>query len=134
VLDIDRQDANQEPDRHENVSIEIGAPANPPGFDANLVGLAPGDDKTFSIHFPADYAVKEMADTDVTYTVKVKDVRRKVLPELDDEFAEGPGCVRLARGAARQGAGGSRRGRTRQRATTGAHGDPQAVVRTRVTF
>ena len=92
VLDIDRQDADQAPDRHENVSIEIGGPANPPGFDANLVGLAAGDDKTFSIHFPADYAVKEMADTDVTYTVKVKDVRRKVLPDLDDEFAKDLGA------------------------------------------
>ena len=92
VLDIDRQDAESEADRHENVSIEVGGPANPPGFDANLVGLAAGDDKTFMIHFPADYAVKEMADTDVTYSVKVKDVRRKVLPELDDEFAKDLGA------------------------------------------
>ena len=74
------------------MSIEIGGPANPPGFDANLVGLAAGDDKTFTIHFPADYAVKEMADTDVMYSVKVKDVRRKVLPELDDEFAKDLGA------------------------------------------
>ncbi|MGH9237627.1 MAG: trigger factor [Vicinamibacterales bacterium] len=92
VLDIDRKDADSEADRHENVSIEIGGPANPPGFDANLVGLGAGDDKTFTIHFPADYAVKEMADTDVIYSVKVKDVRRKVLPELDDEFAKDLGA------------------------------------------
>jgi trigger factor len=92
VLDIDRKDADRESDRHENVSIEIGGPSNPPGFDANLVGLSSGDDKTFTIHFPADYAVKEMADTDVTYSVKVKDVRRKVLPELDDEFAKDLGA------------------------------------------
>jgi trigger factor len=92
VVDIDRQDAGQESDRHENVSLEIGGPANPPGFDANLIGLNAGDDKTFTVHFPADYAVKEMADTDVTYTVKVKDIRRKVLPELDDEFAKDMGA------------------------------------------
>jgi trigger factor len=92
VLDIDRKDADQESDRHENVSVEIGGPTNPPGFDANLVGLAAGDEKTFTIHFPADYAVTEMADTDVTYTVKVKDIRRKVLPELDDEFAKDLGA------------------------------------------
>src|SRR5687768_8957544 len=57
VLDIERKDAggNGEPDRHENVSIELGASANPPGFDANLVGLNTGDEKTFSIHFPEDY-------------------------------------------------------------------------------
>jgi len=94
VLDIERKDAggNGEPDRHENVSIELGASANPPGFDANLVGLNTGDEKTFSIHFPEDYTVKEMANTDVIYTVKVKDLRRKVLPELDDEFAKDLGA------------------------------------------
>jgi len=92
VLDIDRKDADQESDRHENVSVEIGGPSNPPGFDANLVGLSTGDEKTFPVHFPADYSVKEMADTDVTYTVTVKDVRRKVLPELDDEFAKDLGA------------------------------------------
>ena len=92
VVDIDRKDAGQELDRHENVSIDIGGPANPPGFDANLIGLNAGDEKTFTIHFPADYAVKEMADTDVTYTVKVKDVRRKALPDLDDEFAKDLGA------------------------------------------
>jgi len=94
VLDIERKDAggDGEPDRHENVSIELGASANPPGFDANLVGLNTGDEKTFSIHFPEDYTVKEMANTDVIYTVKVKDLRRKVLPELDDEFAKDLGA------------------------------------------
>ena len=92
VLDIDRKDADGESDRHDDVSIEIGGQANPPGFDAQLVGLSSGDEKTFPIHFPADYAAREMADTDVTYTVKVKDVRRKVLPELDDEFAKDLGA------------------------------------------
>ena len=75
------------PDRHEGVSIEIGSKANPPGFDANLIGLSPATTKTFTIHFPEDYAVTEMAGTDVEYSVTVKDVRR-VLPELDDEFAK----------------------------------------------
>lgn len=92
VLDIVRKDADSEADSHENVSIEVGGPANPPGFDANLIGLNTGDEKTFPVHFPDDYAVREMANTDVVYTVKVKDVRRKVLPELDDEFAKDLGA------------------------------------------
>jgi trigger factor len=92
VLDIDRKDTGAESDRHENVSIEIGGQSNPPGFDANLIGLSVGDEKTFTVHFPADYAVKEMADTDVVYTVKVKDLRRKALPDLDDEFAKDLGA------------------------------------------
>ena len=88
VVDIDRRDADGEPDRHADVSIELGSTANPPGFDENLIGLNVGDEKTFTVHFPETYPVKEMAGTDVAYTVRVKDVRRKVLPELDDEFAK----------------------------------------------
>ena len=91
VLDIERKDPDGKPDRHENVSLEIGAAANPPGFDAHLFGAKNGDQKTFTIHFPEDYAVKEMANTDVEYSVTVKDIRRKVLPELDDEFAKDMG-------------------------------------------
>lgn len=92
VLDIERQDADGKPDKHEDVSLELGSPANPPGFDAQLLGLRAGETKTFAIHFPEDYAVKEMANTDVEYTVTVKDIRRKVLPELDDEFAKDLGA------------------------------------------
>jgi trigger factor len=92
VLDIERRDAEGEPDRHENVSIELGSTANPPGFDEQLVGLNPGDDKSFTIHFPEGYPVSEMAGTDVAYTVKVKELRRKILPELDDEFAKDLGA------------------------------------------
>jgi trigger factor len=90
VVDLVRQDASG-PDRHEGVSIEIGSKANPPGFDAHLVGVSPGEEKTFSIHFPEDYTVQEMAGTDVTYSVTVKEVRRRVLPDLDDEFAKDVG-------------------------------------------
>ena len=92
VLDIERQDPDGGTDRHENVSLELGAAANPPGFDANLIGLTAGEEKTFSIHFPADYSVQEMANTDVSYTVKVKEIRQKVLPTLDDEFAKDLGA------------------------------------------
>ena len=92
VLDIDRKNVEGKPDRHEDVSLELGSPANPPGFDAQLLGLRTGETKTFTTHFPEDYAVKEMANTDVEYTVTVKDIRRKVLPELDDEFAKDLGA------------------------------------------
>jgi len=91
VLEIDRTDPDGKIDHHDNVSVELGAAGNPPGFDQNLIGLGAGDEKTFATHFPADYPVTDMADTDVTYKVKVKEVRRKVLPELDDEFAKDVG-------------------------------------------
>ena len=89
VADIERQEAgDKETDRHENVTLELGSPTSPPGFDAELIGLNVGDRKTFDIHFPEGYPVEEMAGKDMTYHVSIKEVRRKVLPTLDDEFAK----------------------------------------------
>lgn len=80
----------QEPqtDKHENVTVDIGAPANPPGFDKQLAALSAGDSKTFDVTYPADYAVKELAGTTVQYAVTIKAIRQRTVPELDDEFAK----------------------------------------------
>jgi trigger factor len=75
-------------DTHNDISIELGAKANPPGFDEQLLGLEAGATKTFSIHYPSDYTIGELANTDVSYTVRMKGLKRRVLPELDDEFAK----------------------------------------------
>src|SRR6267378_3597995 len=77
--------------RHEPVEgrgVDHGAKANPPGFDEQLLGLEVGATKSFSIHYPQDYPIGELANTDVSYTVTVKGLKRRVLPELDDEFAK----------------------------------------------
>ncbi len=89
VVDLERKTAGSEQgDKHENVSVDIGASVNPPGFDEQLVGLQAGDEKSFQVHYPNDYAITELAGTDVDYAVKVKSVRRRVVPELDNEFAK----------------------------------------------
>jgi trigger factor len=93
TLDLVRRDgaaaagAGKE-ETHNDVSIELGAKANPPGFDEQLLGLEAGATKEFSIHYPADYTITELANTDVSYRVSVKGIKRRVLPELDDEFAK----------------------------------------------
>ena len=88
VVDLVRTDPDGKSETHSDVTVTLGAPGNPPGFDANLVGMSAGDQKTFDVDFPAEYAVAEMAGTKVAYAATVKDVRRRVLPELDDEFAK----------------------------------------------
>ena len=88
VLDLERRDAGGKPDPHNDVSIELGAKANPPGFDEQLLGLGVGAKKDFTLHYPADYTIAELADTDVSYSVTVKGLKRRVLPDLDDEFAK----------------------------------------------
>ncbi|HTM23719.1 MAG TPA: trigger factor [Vicinamibacterales bacterium] len=84
--------ADREPeektDRHENVTVDIGGTANPPGFDEQLTGLTAGAQKTFDVTYPADYAIKELAGTTVRYDVTVKAIRKRIVPELDDEFAK----------------------------------------------
>jgi trigger factor len=88
VVDLVRESPDEAPDRHENVSIEIGASANPPGFDDQLVGMSVGEEKRFPVDYPADYTVKEMAGTIVHYSVTVKALKTRVVPALDDEFAK----------------------------------------------
>jgi trigger factor len=75
-------------DKHDSVTVEIGGPANPPGFDESLAGLRTGDSKTFDIRYPDDYTIAELAGTTVRYDVTVKAIRKRVVPELDDELAK----------------------------------------------
>jgi trigger factor len=86
----DDQSENAEPqtDRHENVTVDIGAQANPPGFDQELAGLTAGSSKTFEITYPDDYTIAELAGTTVRYDVTVKAIRKRFVPPLDDEFAK----------------------------------------------
>ncbi len=95
LLDLERTASgeNGEPqtDKHDAVSVDIGAPANPPGFDDALVGMNTGDKKSFDVNYPDDYAIEELAGTTVKYDASVKAIRKRVVPDLDDEFAKDMG-------------------------------------------
>jgi trigger factor len=84
TLDLIRGDG----DKHSDVAVELGNKVNPPGFDQELLGLEVGAAKSFTVHYPADYTITELANTDVAYTVTVKAIKRRVVPELDDELAK----------------------------------------------
>lgn len=89
VVDLERKTSgSDQADRHQDVSVEIGAAVNPPGFDDALKGVPSGTRKSFTARYPADYAIKELAGTEVDYVVDVKTIRRRVVPSLDDEFAK----------------------------------------------
>jgi trigger factor len=88
TLDLDRTDPNGSTESHKDVAVELGAKANPPGFDEQLLGLETDAAKSFTIHYPEDYPIGELANQDVSYKVTVKGLKRRVLPELDDEFAK----------------------------------------------
>ena len=84
-------EADAKSDSHENVTVDIGGQANPPGFDDELKGLTSGTPKTFDIRYPDDYTIKELAGTTVTYDVTIKAVRKRTVPQLDDDFAKDVG-------------------------------------------
>ena len=67
--------------------IELGSGRLIPGFEEGLTGASAGDDRTVELSFPDDYQAEHLAGRDATFAVTVKEIRRKVLPELDDTFA-----------------------------------------------
>ncbi len=81
-----------EVDTRDQVAVELGAPTNPPGLDQELRGVRPGERRRFVLTYPADYAVKALAGARVEYDVEVAALKRRVLPELDDEFARDVGA------------------------------------------
>jgi trigger factor len=68
-------------------TIELGAGRLIPGFEDQLVGAAPGEDRTLKVTFPDDYGAEELAGKEARFEAQVKEVREKRMPELDDEFA-----------------------------------------------
>lgn len=76
------------PEPMQNVSIELGAAGNPPGFDEHLMGVVAGDERQFSVTYKDDYEVADLAGATVDYQVVVKGLRRKELLELNDDFAK----------------------------------------------
>jgi trigger factor len=77
-----------EPESLENVSVELGAATNPPGFDEPLIGAGAGDERAFTVTYPADYQTVELQNATVHYRVQVKGIRRRELLPLDDDFAK----------------------------------------------
>lgn len=71
----------------EEQSLTLGSGQFIPGFEEQLVGVKAGEDRELNVTFPADYQAEHLAGEAVVFKVKVKEVREKVLPDLDDEFA-----------------------------------------------
>ncbi len=72
----------------ENFTMELGTGRILKDFDAQIVGMKRDEEKDFEISFPEDYFNKELASKQVKFHVKLKEIRKQILPELDDEFAK----------------------------------------------
>lgn len=72
----------------ERYSLELGSNSFIPGFEEQVVGMSTGDFKDVSVTFPDSYHAVELAGKDAVFKVKLHEIKRKNLPELDDEFAK----------------------------------------------
>ena len=75
----------------DRMPLIIGEERLIPGFEDHLVGLSAGESTSFDITFPEDYAEPTLAGQAAHFEVDLKDLRAKVLPDADDEFARAMG-------------------------------------------
>jgi trigger factor len=67
--------------------LELGSGQLIEGFEEQLRGAAAGESRQVEVSFPDDYQAEHLAGEDAVFAVEVKEVREKVLPDLDDDFA-----------------------------------------------
>ena len=70
----------------DNYPLELGSQRFIPGFEEQLVGMKNSETKAINVKFPEDYQEKKFAGKDVIFTVTIKDIKEKKLPEVDDNF------------------------------------------------
>lgn len=69
-------------------SLNIGSGQFIPGFEDGVIGMKKGETKDLNLTFPSEYNSKELAGKDVVFTVTVQEIKEKVKPEINDEFAK----------------------------------------------
>lgn len=72
----------------ENYDLTVGSHSFIPGFEEQLVGLSIGEEKDVEVSFPEDYHEKSLAGKPAVFHCKVNAIKTKVLPELNDAFAD----------------------------------------------
>lgn len=69
-------------------TVEIGSGRFIPALEEKMIGLKPEEKKELEISFPEDYGYKKWAGKTIFFHVNIKEIKEKVLPPLDDEFAK----------------------------------------------
>lgn len=72
----------------ENFELTIGSGQFIPGFEDQMVGMKLGEERDVNVKFPEQYHAADLAGKDATFKVKLNEIKEKILPELDDEFAK----------------------------------------------
>jgi len=72
----------------ENYDLVIGSGSFIPGFEEQLIGMKAEEEKDINVSFPENYHVEDLKGQPVVFKVKVHEIKKKVLPTLDDEFVK----------------------------------------------
>lgn len=94
VISLESVSGAETPIQSDEVQVLIAGPETLEGFTENLRGASPGDDKEFDVKYPDDYGQEKLSGKTIRFKVNVKGLRRKELPEANDEFAKDLGDFR----------------------------------------
>jgi trigger factor len=83
-----------EPVKQDEIVLHVGSQDTVPAFTENLRGRTPGEELEFDVPYPEDYASARLAGNTVRFRARIKGIRRKELPEINDEFAQDMGDFR----------------------------------------
>ncbi|MGC1966478.1 MAG: trigger factor, partial [Candidatus Acidiferrales bacterium] len=82
------EESAAQPITGDDVMIEIGGQNTLASFNDSLRGAKPGQELKFEVSYPADFGEKRLAGKTVAYDVEVKSIKKKIQPEMNDEFAK----------------------------------------------
>ncbi|NLY53320.1 MAG: trigger factor [Firmicutes bacterium] len=68
-------------------TLQVGSNTFIPGFESQLIGLSKGEAAEIKVVFPEDYHSEELAGQEAVFKVEIKDIKQRVVPDLDDDFA-----------------------------------------------
>jgi trigger factor len=88
VIALESIEGAEPPVKKDEMTVKIGDPETMPEFSRNLLGTAPDETKEFSVDYPEDYAEPKLAGNTVRFSMRLKQLRRQELPDLNDEFAK----------------------------------------------
>jgi trigger factor len=94
VISLESKSGAEEPIKSDELTLEVGGKETLEGFSNGLRGMSPGEEEDIEVTYPEGYGQEKLAGKTVTFRVQVKGVRKKELPELNDEFAQDMGDFR----------------------------------------
>ena len=119
VVSLESMGGVDEPIKQDEMVLEIGGADTIESFTENLMGMSPGESKDFEVTYPENYGGRKLAGKTVKFHATLKGLRKKELPEVNDEFAQDLGDFRTVdelRDAIKKGIFGQRQFEAQQEA------------------